>query len=138
MNVKKIIGRIEKMKGELASILKEVVAEDKRIQKLRKRGEKARDKIQAKIWALDSQDRTVPGEKSLTRQDKLTAQRDAICAYDNARLGETGDYDEDSVLGALGTVQHALNTLVYVRGKRLRGHLPDYEEDLASDETPRE
>jgi hypothetical protein len=138
MNVKKIIGRIERMKSELTAILKEVTAEDKRVEKLRKKGNKANEKLQQKIWALDPKDGTIISEKNRKQQEKLRAQRKAILTYDNTHLGSTGDYSEDSALGALWTAHGALADLVDGKGKARFGHLPDYEEGLASDETPRE
>jgi hypothetical protein len=130
MDIKKIIKRVEAMKTELKSIRKEVDAEDKRVTKLAKKTDAARGKLEAKLAPLLlSADGS---EKSRVQEEKLRKQIAEIPNYENVLIGESVDYPEDSLLGAVGSMQECLDDLVRGKGKKLTGHLPEYEAALAA------
>ncbi len=129
MNIKKIIKRVEAMKIELKSIRKEVDAEDKRVTKLQKRTSAAREKLEDQLCALPADDgKNGAHDKNV----KLRKQIDEISDYENVLLGQANDYPEDSLLGAVGSAQECLDELVRGKGKKLTGHLPEYEAALVA------
>jgi predicted nucleic acid-binding Zn-ribbon protein len=129
MNIKKIIKRVEAMKIELKSIRKEVDAEDKRVTKLQKRTSAAREKLEDQLRALPADDgKNGAHDKNV----KLRKQIDEISDYENVLLGQANDYPEDSLLGAVGSAQECLDELVRGKGKKLTGHLPEYEAALVA------
>lgn len=127
MDIKKIIKRIEAMKVELAGIHEEAVAEGKRVIALQNKAYKARTKLRAKLSSLPSDDAGV------ARAAELQKQMDANLDYFGLHVGDRYDYyPEDSILGAISAVQEGLDALVKTKGKKVVGHLVEYEEELVA------
>ena len=134
LNTKKMIARVEKLKIEVASMLKEAEIEGTRIAKIRIKHAKAQSKIAAKIAAFSPEERTASplSAKVQKLHDQLDAMQEVEMTIEDVNVGAKGDYPEDSIMGALDSAAVSLDELVKGKGRKLAGHLSNYETSLAA------
>lgn len=127
MDVEKLIARIEKMKIEVASILKEVEPEAKKARKAREKAEKAIIRLEEKLASAKT-------EKFEKLREQLNALEVSFLDLEakEDRLGHDNDYPDESIVGALCHVIDNLEELVSGKGEKRTGLLVEYRQSLAA------
>jgi chromosome segregation ATPase len=127
MDVDKLIARIEKMKIEVTSILKEVEPEAKKAKKAREKAEKAIGRLEDKLASAKP-------EKIEKLREQLSALEVSFLDLEAQEdgLGSDEDYPDESIVGALCHVIDNLEELVSGKGKKRTGQFVGYQKSLAT------